>query len=150
MPRENNQASLSPSVRLLLLNGPLNGARWCLGALPGQMIDVAWLLRQELEGQGDRVLPEVPSELPCGAVSTIPDRGPAGWPLALAGPSDQPALGQLHQGIPPGEGSVGCRGTGRDRQCQSWWGEEALSPHLELVEGKIVCDDAAPEPSARR
>lgn len=40
MPRENNQASRSPSVRLPLLNDPLNGARWCLGALPGQMIDV--------------------------------------------------------------------------------------------------------------
>lgn len=40
-------------------------------------------------------------------------------------------------------------GTGRGGQCQSWWGEEALFPHLELVEGKIVCDDAATEPSAR-
>lgn len=26
--------------------------------------------------------------------------------------------------------------------------EEALFPGLELLEGKIVCDDAAPEPSA--
>lgn len=45
MPRENNQARRSPSVRLPLLNGPLNGARWCLGALPGQMIDVSLALQ---------------------------------------------------------------------------------------------------------
>lgn len=39
MPRENNQAIRSPTVRLPLLNGLLNGARWCLGALPGQIDD---------------------------------------------------------------------------------------------------------------
>lgn len=44
----------------------------------------------------------------------------------------------------------GCRWTGRDRKCQSWRAGEALSPHLELVEGKIVCDDAASEPSAHQ
>lgn len=48
MPRENNQASRSPSVRLPLLNG----ARWCLSALPGQMIDVHPALQAEVRGPG--------------------------------------------------------------------------------------------------
>lgn len=57
MPRENNQARRSPSVRLLLLNGLLNGASWCLDALPGQMIDGSLALQA---GQGDEGLPAVP------------------------------------------------------------------------------------------
>lgn len=48
MPRENNQASRSPSVRLPLLNG----ARWCLSALPGQMIDVHPALQAGVRGPG--------------------------------------------------------------------------------------------------
>lgn len=50
MSGENNQASLSCSVRLLLLNGLLNGTRWCLGALCRQMIDVSLALQAEIRG----------------------------------------------------------------------------------------------------
>lgn len=50
MSGENNQASLSCSVRLLLLNGLLNGTRWCLGALCRQMIDVSLALQAEIQG----------------------------------------------------------------------------------------------------
>ena len=52
MPRENNQASRSPSVRLPLLNGLLNGTRWCLGALPGRMIDVRPAPQAGVRGPG--------------------------------------------------------------------------------------------------
>lgn len=50
MSGENNQASLSCSVKLLLLNGLLNGTRWCLGALCRQMIDVSLALQAETQG----------------------------------------------------------------------------------------------------
>lgn len=45
---------------------------------------------------------------------------------------------------------MGGRGldSGQAQEVPGWWAEEALFPHLELVEGKIVCDDAASEPSA--
>lgn len=45
----NNQAA-SAAVSLLLLNGLLNGTRWCLGALLRQMIDVSLALQAEIWG----------------------------------------------------------------------------------------------------
>lgn len=80
---ENNQTSLSPTVRLLLLNGPLNGARWCLGALPGQMIDATLAPQAVARRQGDPGSSEVPSESPPGAISAILHRHWARWTLAL-------------------------------------------------------------------
>lgn len=78
MPRENNQASSSPpAVQLPLLNGPLNGARWCLGARPGQVIDV------RLEAQEDPGWPEMSSEPLLRAISAIPHPGWAARPRAL-------------------------------------------------------------------
>lgn len=116
----------------------------------------AWPCRQGREGQGRPGLPAVPSELPLRPA--VPSR--AGLRLGraatcLPGRVAGQSWARLRQGSAGGEKPDGCRGTGgthsaRARGAPALAAEAALLPRLELVEGKIVCDDAASEPSVPR
>lgn len=102
----------------------------------------AWPCRQELKGQSDDPCLSCPVSRFSGP--SVPSRTEArqGGHLPSPGPSHQAAPGQACQELCQGGRHDGCRGTGRGRKCQSWRGVEALFPSLELVEGKIVCDDS--------
>lgn len=71
------------------------------------------------------------SELLLGAIRAIPLWGRAVWPLVLPVTRQHGARARQERG----------RRGGR-------MGAEALFPLLELLKGKMVCDDAASEPSA--
>lgn len=74
--------------------------------------------RQGLKGQGDRGRPKMPSEPLLGAVSAIPLRGRAVWPLVLPATRQHGARAQQEHSLGGGRMAVG---TGRGRTCQSWW-----------------------------
>lgn len=67
-PRKNNQAIRSPTVRLPLLNGRLNGARWRLGALSGQRDDGCQPgpAGRGARARGVRACPRCPASCPSG------------------------------------------------------------------------------------
>lgn len=128
MPRENNQASRGPAVRLPLLNGRLNGARWCLGALPGQIDDGC---QPGPAGRGARA-GEIRACLRCPArCPSVPFRAELTVGRAatcLTGPVTGQSWARLRQGSAGARKHDGCKGTGgshslhRPRECQRWPG----------------------------
>lgn len=115
------------------------------------MIDVSLGLQA---GQGDEGLPAVPAELPLRAISAILQRGWQG--SHLPSPARSPDGAGPRQRVLLGKGARQPQWDRRDAlpaQAQKvpvLVGDVALFPHLEVVEGKMVCDDSASQPSARR
>lgn len=149
MPRENNQAVRSPAVRLPLLNGRLNGARWCLGALPGQIDDGCQpgpAGRGARAGAGGPGSPAVPSELSCPSGPFVPSCAELRLGRAatcLARPVTRQSWPRLHQGSAGGRKHDGCKGTGgshslhRPRECQRWPGRRRCRLTRSWWRGKL-------------
>lgn len=132
-------------VRLPLPSGPLNGARWCLGALPGRVIDVSAAL-PTARGPESRAHRRCP-----GSCSS----GPLGPPCPEAGQGHRSLRPPDHQpgqtlsepfagrGRSHGRGGRGTHALHRPRE-RVLVGRGAIVSSLGAGGGGIVCDEAAP------